>query len=77
MYVVVVVVILKLMFLCSGKWVAGVVWSVDLQAMLSECQNLALKKAGQVSRVFGEEFECSLIDYLTVYSSHAKLSVLC
>lgn len=62
--------------LCSCKWFAGMVWSVDLQAMLSECQNLALKKAGQISRVFGEESECFLIGYLTVCSSHAKMCSL-
>lgn len=50
---------------------------VDLQAMPSECQNLALKKAGWVFRAFGEESECFLIGYLTVCSSHAELSVLC
>lgn len=77
--VVVVVVVLKsiLMFCALANKLLTWFGPVDLQAMLSDYQHLALKKAGQVFRVFGEKSECFLIGYLAVCSSHAKLSVLC
>lgn len=73
----VVVVASFLMFCAFANRLLAWFGPVDLQAMPSACQNLALKMAGRVFGVFGEESECFLISYFTVYSSHAKLSVLC
>lgn len=75
MYVVMAVVLKSVLMLytCPNRLLVSV-WSCRPPGH-AECQNLVLKKVGQVFRVFGEDY--FLIGYFTVCSLYAKLNGIC